>query len=559
MRRRSLYYVLIALFAFLVWLGYTARHAEESLTALPAFSLISRPDENRYLYDYAGILRHYEEGAGKYLHRIAQRFQIEAVVISVPDLGDADSMEALAVDLVNAWGIGKDYGGRGVLILLAGKEQEVKLEVSYELEDVFTDAFTGYVEDLQLKPYFIQDDIGTGLIAVMEEIERRAQLKQQGEYSRLSIARLDDQLLSGGAGATRSLTQYRDEEVETPAAAGTPGQSGASTPSEAWQTMLAKWAGRGAQIEKNIYTRMTRLAMGDPDKPDARTRKVALGLLDTGYEVLQDDNHAVIWFGNREGWNFAPFLLCRTDSGWKFDIVYQRRLVVMTENPHWKVEQGDFPYVDLLAEAKQSTGKDLPLRPEDVYTCDRDDDIARRIASLEQQLHQEPESFDTVMQLARLNVLTGRRPNHVTSMLDRARKLDPSSTEPYRYSAIYQVNTFFQYKTALADIAELLERSPDDLFGLNTQGFLLYRLGEYRKSLHPLERALEVEPDNVYAMTLMARNYTLLYNKTSRIDPRRNGYLESALQMLDRAQDASTPDTRRVDRLRSWMASWGVL
>jgi hypothetical protein len=480
-------------------------------------------------------------------------------VVSVPDLGQAASIETLAIDLVNGWKIGQEYQARGVLLVLSQAEQEVKLEVSYDLEDVFTDAFTGYIEDLQLKPYFQNGDIGTGLIAVMEEIEHRAQIKNQEEYDEQFIARLDDQLLSGGAGSKRSLSQYRKESVDATGGSEQAGISGAATPREAWQILLSKWSGHGAHINTDIYTEMTRMAMGDPDKPDVRTRAGLKDWLGAQYEVLQNGDHAVIWFGNREGWNYAPFLFCRTDRGWKFDIVYQRRLVVMVDNPHWKIEQGDYPYVDLLAEAKQSTGKDIPVSPGDIYRCAGDSAIAQQIVTLERKAQQKPENFETVMRLARLNVITGRRPNHVTPLLERAKQLNPESPEPYRFAAIYNINTFFQYQTALAETMELLKRSPDSLFGHNMQGFIHYRLGEYRDSLKSLERAIRIESDNVYALALMARNYTLLYKKAKAIDPRKNGYRDSALLMLQRAEQAPTKNTARTERLKAWMKAWGIL
>ena len=82
----------------------------------------------------------------------------------------------------------------------------------------------------------------------------------------------------------------------------------------------------------NVYTAMTRLAMGDPEHPDDRTRRSLAHWRNTDYQVLQDGEHAVIWFGNVKGWDNAPFLFCRTPTGWKFDIVHQRRLVVMGES-----------------------------------------------------------------------------------------------------------------------------------------------------------------------------------------------------------------------------------
>ena len=535
---------LIALFVAAAALLYRAGDAPDLTDPLPPFTVDARPVDARYLFDYAGILGHFTEGVEGYLERIRQRYRIEALVVTVPGLGDATSIETLAVDLANGWRLGAADQGRGLLLLLTAPEQQVKLEVGYALEDVFTDAFTGYIEDLQLPGYFQRGDIGTGLVAVMEEIERRAQIKHQQDYTLQTIADMDRQLLSGGAGSQRNLAEY-EPEPDGPRSVDAGG--GAGTPQEAWETMLAKWAGKGAEIDQNVYTEMTRLAMGDPDRPDKRTRAAVKDWRDTEYQILRENDHAVIWFGNREGWNHAPFLFCRTSRGWQFDIVHQRRLVVMAENPR------------LLSGAKQSTGKDIALAPEDRYRCREDLQIAAEIRRLEAAYRQSPNVYATAMALARLNVITGRRPNHVTPYLDAAKRLNPDSAEPYRYAAIYHVNAFFQYETALREVRQLLKRRPDDFYGLLLEAFLHYRLGDYRASINSLERALQDDPDNVYALSMMARNYTLLYSKANRLNPLRDGYATSARAMLARAGQAAPPDSYRVEQLAAWMAAWSVL
>ncbi len=519
---------------------------------LASFTLEKRPQDNRFLFDYATILEHYEEGGHRYLRRIAERFHIEALIVTLPNLGAARTIQELAVDIVNQWEIGRDFEGRGLLLVLVDKQKQVKLEVGYELEDVFTDAFTGYVEDLQLKSYFLAQDIGTGVIAVLEELERRAQLKHQGDYTPGMITKLDENLLAGGAGAKRQLTQYQGDDSSERTAPRTPG-AGASTPDEAWRIMLSKWAGEGSHVKTDIYTEMTKLAMGDQNRPDQRT-KAALGHWQgASYQVLQDGDHAVIYFGNKKGWNNAPFLFCKTPDGWKFDIVHQRRLVVMGPNPTWMVEQGHYPYVHLLSRVSQSTGKDLPLSGEDLYSCARDEEYARQIRILESDVKRRPNDFEAVMALARLNVIIGRRPNHVQHLLKRAKQLNPDHPEPYRYSAIYNVNTFLQYKTALKDIEAYIGMRPDDAFGYNMMGFLYYRLGDYQRSIDVLNQAVNMNPDNVYAYALMARDYALLYNNANKLDPRRAGYRTAALAMLRNAEAAPTPDARRIVWLTSWL------
>jgi tetratricopeptide (TPR) repeat protein len=516
---------------------------------LEAFELHTRPQSERYLFDYANILRHYEESAQRYLRRIASRFNLEALVVTVPALPANHSIETLAVDIVNGWRIGADYDGRGLLLLLIDGSKQVKLEVSYELEDVFTDAFSGYVEDLQLGPYYRAGDVGTGLIAVMEMLEQRAQIKNLGEYTSEQIAKADAELLAGGGGAKRNLARYT-ADGQVPIATQSVGQ-GAHSPEEAWEIMLAKWAGEGKGIETDVYTQMTRLAMGDPDNPDPRAMRALNHWRNTGYQVLSDGEHAVIWFGAVDGWDNAPFLFCNTGVGWKFDIVHQRRLVVMAEAPKWKVAQGPYPYVALMHEAWQSTGKDLPLTSDDLYRCAEDAAIARRMRGLQTVLTQNPEDVEATIDLARLNVITGRRPNHVQPLLERAKKLAAQRAEPYKYSAIFNVNSFFQYEMAFKDIEHYIERRPNDAFGYSFKGFLLYRLARYADSIDALEEAVALDSANGYAYALMARDYVLLYRKASGIAKER--YRKKALAMKQKAASVPAPDTQRLHWLRKWM------
>jgi hypothetical protein len=532
----------------IVWPGRDDAFAPETLRA---FSPETRPESGRTLFDYAGVLDHYEEGAHGFLRRMSERFHIEAMIVTLQAMPAQTYLEALAADLVNRWRIGGEFEGRGLLLLLVEQDRQVKLEVTYELEDVFTDAFSGYIEDLQLRPYYLAGDIGTGLVAVMEELEHRARLKQQGEYTPGAIARLDAELLAGGAGARRSLGRY-DEEPGHAAATGERSAQGARSPREAWEIILTKWAGKGADIDVDVYTEMTRMAMGDPDEPDPRIRRALPHWQGAEYQVLQDSEHAVIWFGNIKGWHNAPFLFCQTPAGWKFDIVHQRRLVVMGEDPDWMIEQGDYPYVALLGDAPQSTGKDLPLAAEDHYHCRDDAEFARQIRALEKAHQKAPDDVGVLMSLARLNVIAGRRPAHVQPLLDRLRRLAAGNADVHRYAAIYNVDTFLQYKTALRDMQAYVALRPDDAFGHNFIGFLHYRLGDYESSIKSLERAVEKAPDNVYAWSLLARDYALLYRKAGSGASRRR-YREQSLAMLQRAASSPTPDAARVAWLRAWL------
>jgi tetratricopeptide (TPR) repeat protein len=136
-------------------------------------------------------------------------------------------------------------------------------------------------------------------------------------------------------------------------------------------------------------------------------------------------------------------------------------------------------------------------------------------------------------------------------LLERAKKLAAERAEPYKYSAIFNVNSVFQYETAFKDIEHYIERQPDDAFGYTFKGFLLYRLGRYAESIGALEESLARDPANGYAYALMARDYALLYRKASGLAKDR--YRNKAMAMQQKAASVPAPDQQRLHWLRTWM------
>jgi tetratricopeptide (TPR) repeat protein len=151
----------------------------------------------------------------------------------------------------------------------------------------------------------------------------------------------------------------------------------------------------------------------------------------------------------------------------------------------------------------------------------------------------------------RLNVITDQRPRLVRPLIERAKQLAPESAEPYKYSAMYNVNSVFQYRTALEETERYIELRPTDPFGYDMKGFMLYRLGKYTDSIDALERAVELEPDDGYAYALMARDYVMLARKATLLT--RRHYREKALEMRQKALDVRVPDVRRLAWLERWL------
>jgi uncharacterized protein len=87
----------------------------------------------------------------------------ELAVTTLPDLGE-DDIDAAAVDLYKAWGIGKKGTDEGVLILLGWKERRVRIEVGYGLEGILPDGLCGSIIRQVMAPELAQGHVGTGLL-----------------------------------------------------------------------------------------------------------------------------------------------------------------------------------------------------------------------------------------------------------------------------------------------------------------------------------------------------------------------------------------------------------
>jgi len=544
---------LVLVLAFVVYLGLNLRSGYYLKTKYWE----KRPGaSDSYIYDYAGILADTRESTERYLESFKTDYAIEAVIVTAPALPPTHSIESLGVDLFSNWQIGRKTGGRGLLLILSDQEKLIKIEVSYELEDVFTDIFCGYIEDKQLKSYFLSNQVDIGLVAVLEEIEQRAQIEHQADYTAADIEQLDTELLSGGAGAKRQLTEYRPETVSRVGHNYPAGRS----PDEAWQTLIRSWQDKVRDPNLGVYTQITRLAYREfQNLPDSRYEEDVLTYKNKPYEILQNDRFAVVFFGKQKGWENAPFLFGRTDTGWQFDIVHQRKYVRMGKSPKWGIERSDYPYVDLLSRCPYWMNQDIPLEGEDTYRIQDDRLLAEQITGLEAVYDENPDDFQTVMQLGRLYTITSLSPKKRIGYLKKAKQLNPQSPEPYKYLGIVYLDAFYQFESAVKEITAYVAQNPRDVFGRNYLGYLYYCLKNYNGALEHLKAAVEIRSDNCYAYAKLSRTYAGLYLKASKLDPLRLGYRHQAQAMYQRAAAVPTPDPRRIRWLKQYLQKKDIL
>lgn len=542
---------IVLILAGIAYAGFLLRGDQIAHQGVPE----SRPaGKNEYVFDYARILTDVTPSTENQLALIREEYAIEALIVTLPSLPPSHTIESLAAELFSNWKIGGTTAGRGLLILITRAEKLLKIEVSYELEDVFTDIFCGYIEDQQLKVYFLSGQVDIGLVAVMEEIEKRSRIKHRADYTTGLIDTMDNELLSGGAGARRQLEDYRKEEVPAVGHNYPPGR----TPGEAWQTLINSWENKVRDPSLGVYTAVTRLAYRDfINLPDSRYEEDVRTYKNKPYEVIQNDTYAVIFFGKKKGWENSPFLFCRTEDGWQFDIVHQRKFVRRGRNPHWGIERADHPYVDLLAGCPYWMTQDIPREGDDIYRIENDREIAERITALENAYQSRPDDFETVMQLGRLYAITSLSPKRRISLLKKARQLNPESPETYKYMGMVYLDAFYQFNAAIKEMETYVRQKPDDVFGHNYLGYLYYCKKRYKQAIRELNKAIAMRPDNCYAYAKLSRSYAALYLNAS--DSNRADYRRKAVLMFEKAADTESVDPRRIKWLQRYLSKIGIL
>lgn len=93
----------------------------------------------------------------------------EIAIVTVSSL-EGQPIENYANELFRAWGIGQKNKDNGLLLLVAPKERQVRIEVGYGLEGIINDGRAGSIIRNQITPYFKQNNYDQGVQAGVDQI-----------------------------------------------------------------------------------------------------------------------------------------------------------------------------------------------------------------------------------------------------------------------------------------------------------------------------------------------------------------------------------------------------
>lgn len=126
--------------------------------------------------DFAGVVDAEHVAALDALIRALERASGDVVVVATVDtVAPYADIREYAVEMFENGGRGIGRKGRdnGLLILLAVKDRQVRVEVGYDLEEFITDGFAGEVSRNDMAPSFRRREYGAGLYAGASRIVQR--------------------------------------------------------------------------------------------------------------------------------------------------------------------------------------------------------------------------------------------------------------------------------------------------------------------------------------------------------------------------------------------------
>jgi uncharacterized protein len=153
------------------------------LTAMAiAQGIPQQPNPPRLVNDFAGLLNPSEaQSLESKLVAFDDSTSTQIAVVIVSDLKGYDSKQ-FAYDIAHTWKIGQKGKNNGIIILIKPKTQdsrgEVAIQTGYGMEHLITDALSKRIIELEMIPFFKQDNYYAGIDAAVNAV----MLASKGQY-----------------------------------------------------------------------------------------------------------------------------------------------------------------------------------------------------------------------------------------------------------------------------------------------------------------------------------------------------------------------------------------
>lgn len=272
---------------------------------------------------------------------------IELRTVTRASLGGGDLFD-LSQELFDELAVGDRTGAnRGLLLVIASAEERVRLAVSYELEELYPDAFVGYVEREQMAPYFRDGLVGLGIEATVELIAGRAFDRLRGAPGeQLAAAPPPGASRQGGAGAETAapLAGARGSDRTPLEAEERPRYGPQPTPELAWNRFLEINRRHIKDPRLGLYDQASQELLLTRPSTDAGQDHLARLYSDAAHEIRTRGDRAAVVFPKDRDYLLAPWFFRRSAAGWQLDGTISLDVIGYNHRNQWRFTTSDHPY-----------------------------------------------------------------------------------------------------------------------------------------------------------------------------------------------------------------------
>jgi uncharacterized protein len=275
----------------------------------------SSSDDELFIKDNAHIFSAVDmDDISSYHRMMLEKYDIDYRILTTRE---SDAIDIYAHKIFTDEKIGnRSQAFRGLLLVIDTSSDQVRLEVSGNLESVFTDGFVGYIERRQMVPFFRLGRVGDGIFATSELLRTRAEEAKQGKAFDPSQFKGS---LGGGAGTKADINAGRDTTFST----GRDDVTAADTPEESLRRMLLAMKNRNARSDLDVYTPEARQYMAGMVVSPAQMDNVAKRYQECELDrvVYSDDGKRAVLLHDLTNRACDPFTFDKGEDGkWRINL-----------------------------------------------------------------------------------------------------------------------------------------------------------------------------------------------------------------------------------------------
>jgi uncharacterized protein len=303
-------------------------------------------DPVKFVSDRAAVLTKAEKTHITGLARALLRdMDIHIMVVVLKE--SPEHIDKKAVEIFEDYEIGRTtHGAKGVLFLIDPPGKQVRIEIGYDLEPIFTDGFTGYIERKQMTPFFQANKIGPGIEATVELLVGRALGKTEiSNNSGTKDNQQTGQFLSGGGGA-RVTVDMGSKTIENKASPPANQYSALPSVKETFEKYKEVLRLHIKDPHLGIYTPESRKFLSRWVVTDAQQDNElrCINRAMSTAKVFTKGKLAVISFSPdyREA---SPFFLEKGSRGWMIDFASMTELIGFNHKNQWHLRKKNHKYM----------------------------------------------------------------------------------------------------------------------------------------------------------------------------------------------------------------------